>query len=89
MATEKEIHDLLRGASPEKFRPYAYASGGAIVVYFDPEPDYSEPCKNGLTLYRGMQSGKVVGVRIDMASIACDDGARVTLTKLEEKADGT
>ena len=76
MVSKVELTRFLADNAPARqFVPYCTLSekSDTLTVYFEADADYSERLSDHVTLYRSLESGKVVGCRIKgVAAILAD-----------------
>lgn len=64
------------------FKPYSYYSKGSksLTHYFKGDPDYSEVLDEATTVYRSLETGEVVGIKINVDIAFMDDSYSLVKT---------
>lgn len=80
--TQQELEQFLADNPPAaEFKPYCYVNplSDALTAYFAPDADYSQQVYPHLTLYRSLETDRVVGIRIDgLSTLAPPEPPEVT-----------
>jgi hypothetical protein len=63
---DEELNDYLRGREPQGFtrHPFYSSDGDTLTYYFEPDEAYSQRVDDLLTVYKSVQTDRLVGCKI-------------------------